>query len=218
MSRWKGEPMGSALITLAAAVAGGLITLISVLLTQRSAERLRREEHERADRHRLEDRKHARDSQLLEGRKASYAKMNAAARTARDALVSCSIELRETGGVEPGTLATLDSVWATYVSQHAEAHMTVSDEVLDALGSVNGSLRQMYGLVQKLCKGTPDREAAMGELERRTGELWDRLTFLRDEMRRDLGITSSTRQPDLLQDPGWLPAQNLNQSPPPPSP
>ncbi|MFD7917522.1 hypothetical protein ACFV30_43815 [Streptomyces sp. NPDC059752] len=210
--------MGSALVTLGAAVAGGLITLISVLLTQRSAERLRREEHERADRHRLEDRKHARDSQLLEGRKASYAKMNAAARTARDALVLCSIELRETGGVEPGTLAALDSVWATYVSQHAEAHMTVSDEVLDALGSVNGSLRQMYGLVQKLCKGTPDREVAMGELERRTGELWDRLTFLRDEMRRDLGITSSTRRPDLLQDPGWLPAQNLNQSLPPPSP
>lgn len=93
--------------------------------------------------------------------------------------------------------------------------MTVSDEVLDALGSVNGSLRQMYGLVQRLCRGTPDREAAMSELERRRGELWDRLTFLRDEMRRDLGITSSTRRPDPLQDPGRLPTQNLNQSLPP---
>lgn len=89
--------MGSALITLGAAVAGGLVTLISVLLTQRSAERLRREEHERADRHRLEDRKHIRDNQLLEGRRASYAKVNAAARTARDALVSCRTELQETG-------------------------------------------------------------------------------------------------------------------------
>lgn len=154
--------MGSALITLGAAVAGGLVTLISVLLTQRSAERLRREEHERGDRHRLEDQEQARDNLLLDRRRASYAKMNAAARTARDALVSCSIELRETGEVEPGTLATLESVWAAYVSQHAEAHMTVSDEVLDALGAVNGSLRQMYGLVKKLCKDVPDREAAMG--------------------------------------------------------
>ncbi|WP_158711836.1 hypothetical protein [Streptomyces virginiae] len=76
--------------------------------------------------------------------------------------------------------------------------MTVSDEVLDVLGSVNGSLRQMYGLVQRLCKGTPDTEAAMSELERRKNELWDRLTLLRDEMRRDLGITSSTSRPEPL--------------------
>ncbi|MET9610917.1 hypothetical protein ABZZ17_38520 [Streptomyces sp. NPDC006512] len=168
-----------------------------MLLTQRSAERLRRKEHERSDRHRLEDREHARDNQLLEGRRASYARTNAAARTARDALVSCRIELHETGRIEPGTYATLDSAWAAYVSQHAEAHMTVSDEVLDALGSVNGSLRQMYGLVQRLRRGTPDREDSMRELETRTGELWDRLTRLRDEMRKDLGVTSSTRHPDL---------------------
>lgn len=192
--------MGSALLTLGAAVLGGLITLMSVLLTQRGAERLRREDRERLDQHRLEDRKHAWDIQVLEGRRASYARINAAARSARDAVVSCSIEFRESGRVEPETGAAMDSVWAAYVAQHAEAQMSVSDEVLVALGAVNGSLRQMYGLVQGLRRGTSDREAALQELEIRRGELWGRLTAARDEMRKDLGIASSTWQPDMPQD------------------
>ncbi|MFD9302947.1 hypothetical protein ACFWCB_09720 [Streptomyces sp. NPDC060048] len=171
-----------------------------MLLTQRGAERLRKEDRERLDRHRLEDRKHAQDTQVLEGRRASYARINAAARSARDALVSCGIELRKTGRIEPETGAALDSVWAAYVSQHAEAQMSVSDEVLVALGAVNGSLRKMYGLVQDLRRGTPDREATMRELDRRSDELWDRLTLARDEMRRSLGITSSAWQLDPAQD------------------
>ncbi|OKI45266.1 hypothetical protein AMK15_36185 [Streptomyces sp. MJM1172] len=115
-------------------------------------------------------------------------------------MVSCSIELWDSGCVEPETGAAMDSVWAAYVAQHAEAQMSVSDEVLVALGAVNGSLRQMYSLVQGLRRGTSDREAALQELEIRRGELWDRLTAARDEMRKDLGIASSTWQPDTPRD------------------
>ncbi|MFJ6797269.1 hypothetical protein [Streptomyces sp. NPDC091268] len=187
--------MGAALLTLAAAVLGGLITLTSVLLTQRGAERLRREDRERVDRHRLEDRKHAWETQVLEARRASYARINAAARSARDAVVACSIEFLESGRLDPETGAALDSVWAAYVAQHAEAQMSVSDDVLVALGAVNGSLRQMHSLVQGLRRGTSDRESALQELEVRRRELWDRLTEARDEMRKDLGIAPGTWQP-----------------------
>lgn len=188
--------MGSALLALGAAAMGSLTTLISVFLTQRSAERLRRQDQERADRHRLEDRKHAWDNQLLEGRRVSYAKLSAAARSARDALVLCGRELQNTGRVEPQTRTTLDEAWASYVAQHAEAHMSVSDEVLEVLGSVNGSLRQMYHLVQAPHMEATDREAALSELERRADELWGRLASLRDAMRADLGITTPTRRQD----------------------
>ncbi|MFE9803713.1 hypothetical protein ACFYP6_33485 [Streptomyces goshikiensis] len=112
--------------------------------------------------------------------------------------MSCSIEFLESGRIESETGAEMDSVWATYVAQHAEAQMSVSDEVLVALGAVNGSLRKMYGLVQGLRRGTLDRESALQELDVRRGELWDRLTAARDEMRKDLGIAPSTWQPDTL--------------------
>ncbi|MER7763183.1 hypothetical protein [Streptomyces sp. NPDC097619] len=184
--------MGSELLTLGAAFLGGLVTLGSVLLTQRSAERLRKEDLERADRHRREDRAHAQESQLLEGRRASYAAINAAGRSVRHALVTCVRELRATGRVTPETAEALETTWSAYVAQHAEAQMSVSDGVLVALGSVNGGLHHMYRLVQDLRRGVPEQEAALQELERRSEELWERLIRARDEMRRDLGITSVT--------------------------
>ncbi|MEV5922379.1 hypothetical protein AB0N42_32525 [Streptomyces pseudogriseolus] len=168
-----------------------MTTLMSVLLTQRSAERIRRQDHERADRHRLEDRHHARDSQLLEERQKLYATLNAAARTARDALVSCRNEVKETGTIDTETLAALDSAWTAYVAKHAEAHMAVSDEVLNELGSVNGSLRQMHRLTKKLNQGASDRQGILTEFDRRADELWSRLASLRDAMRKDLGITGT---------------------------
>lgn len=189
----RGEQVEAALLALGAAAMGSLTTLVSVLLTQRSAERLRRHDQERADRHRTEDRRHARENQLLEERQASYAKLNAAARTARDALVLCTREFLDAGRVEPQTRTALDSAWTSYVTQHAEAHMSVSDEVLETLGSVNGSLRQMHHLVQALYMEAVDREAPMSELQQRSDELWDRLASLRDAMRTDLGITSRRR-------------------------
>ncbi|MDT0440359.1 MULTISPECIES: hypothetical protein [Streptomyces] len=186
--------MGSALIALAAAALGSLTTLVSMLMAQRSAERIRRQDFERADRHRLEDRNHARDSQLLDDRRKTYAILNAAARTARDVLVTCKVELEKTGTIEPETQAALDIAWTAYVAKHAEAHMSVSDEVLDALGSVNGSLRQVHRLTRNLSQSGQDRESILTEIDRRVDELWGRLTSLRDAMRTDLGITSRRQQ------------------------
>ncbi|OKK14108.1 hypothetical protein AMK33_04785 [Streptomyces sp. CB02400] len=187
--------MGAALLALAAAVIGGGVSLASVLLTQRSAERGWTREHERIERHREEDRIRERDSRLLEERRAAYTRLNATARAARDALAGCMHDLRRGGSFDEARRAELEERWSAYVVQHAESHMIVSDAVLPVAGAANGSLRKIYGLVQRLDSGQSDREEELQELSRRVDDLWDRLTALRDEMRRDLGITACVETP-----------------------
>lgn len=81
--------------------------------------------------------------------------------------------------------------------QHAESHMIVSDAVLPVVGAANGSLRKIYGLVKRLDSGQSGQEEDLQELSGRLNDLWDRLTGLRDEMRRDLGVTVSVRAPNI---------------------
>jgi hypothetical protein len=187
--------MGAALLALAAAVIGGGVSLASVLLTQRGAERGWVREHERIERHRREDLVRQWDSRLLEERRAAYSRLHATARAARDALAACMHDLRRAGAVDEAQRAELDERWSAYVVQHAESHMIVSDAVLPVLGAANGSLRQIYGLVKRLDTGQPRQDESVAVLSRRMDELWSQLTDLRDEMRRDLGVTARVEPP-----------------------
>jgi hypothetical protein len=97
--------------------------------------------------------------------------------------------------VDEAQRAELDERWSAYVVQHAESHMIVSDAVLPVLGAANGSLRQIYGLVKRLDTGQPRQDESVAVLSRRMDELWSQLTDLRDEMRRDLGVTARVEPP-----------------------
>ncbi|MFE9925204.1 hypothetical protein ACFYQA_27605 [Streptomyces sp. NPDC005774] len=99
-------------------------------------------------------------------------------------------DLRRVGTLDEVRRAELEERWGTYVVQHAESHMIVSDAVLPVLGAANGSLRKIYGLVKRLDAGQPRPEESVEELSRQVDSLWNRLTGLRDEMRRDLGVTA----------------------------
>ncbi|MET7290589.1 hypothetical protein ABZS79_00245 [Streptomyces griseoloalbus] len=187
--------MGTALVALVAAVIGGGVSLASVFLTQRGAERGWVRDHERIERHRREDQVRQWDSRLLEERRAAYSRLHATARAARDALAACMHDLRRAGALEEVRRVELEERWSAYVVQHAESHMIVSDAVLPLLGAANGSLRQIYGLVKRLDTGQPRQDESVGVLSRRMDDLWERLTDLRDEMRRDLGITARVEPP-----------------------
>ncbi|MFK4599548.1 hypothetical protein [Streptomyces pristinaespiralis] len=189
--------MSATWVALAAAVIGGAVSLISVLLAQRGAERGWSRDHQRMERHRDEDRVREWDSRLLEERRAAYSRLNAAARAARDALAGCMHDLRRDGSLGEVRRAELEERWSAYVVQHAESHMIVSDAVLPVVGAANGSLRKIYGLVKRLDSGQSGQEEDLQELSGRLNDLWDRLTGLRDEMRRDLGVTVSVRAPNI---------------------
>ncbi|MFJ3336853.1 hypothetical protein [Streptomyces sp. NPDC086766] len=183
-------------MTLAAAVIGGGVSLASVFLAQRGTERGWVREHERIERHREEDRIREWDSRLLDERRAAYTRLNATARAARDALAGCMHGLRQVGTLDEPQRAELEERWSAYVVQHAESHMIVSDAVLPVLGAANGSLRQIYGLVKRLDAERTERDEGLQELSRRMDVLWGRLTDLRDEMRRDLGVTARVEAPN----------------------
>ncbi|MDX3077895.1 hypothetical protein [Streptomyces sp. MI02-7b] len=182
--------MGAALLAIAAALIGGGVSLASVLLSQRGAERAQNREQHRIDQRRAEDRLHDWDSRLLDERRAAYTRLNSTARSLRDALSDCRHGLEATGTLNADVLEEMEERWNQYVVTHAEAHMIVSDGVLPLLGAVNGSLRIARGLVKQL---SGERQRPGGELEQltqRIADLWPRLEALRDEMRRDLGVTS----------------------------
>ncbi|GGV85174.1 hypothetical protein GCM10010294_64460 [Streptomyces griseoloalbus] len=89
----------------------------------------------------------------------------------------------------------LEERWNAYVVQHMESHMIMSDAVLPLLGAANGSLRQIYGLVKRLDTGQPRQDEGVGVLSGRMADLWERLTDLRDGMRRDLGVAARVEPP-----------------------
>ncbi|MCG8965466.1 hypothetical protein [Streptomyces sp. CL12-4] len=104
-------------------------------------------------------------------------------------------DLRRNDALDDARRAELEERWSAYVVQHAESHMIVSDDVLPALGSANGSLRKIYGLVKRLDAGLPRQQETVEELSQRLDGLWERLSDLRDEMRRDLGVTAHVETP-----------------------
>lgn len=183
--------MGTAILTLAAAVIGGAVSLASVLVTQRYSQQVHLREHERIERHRQEDLIRARAVRLLEERQAAYVRFSAATRTARDALEACMHDLRREGSLQPSRREALQESWSAYVAQHAEAHIIASDDVHGLIGQVNGTIRKIYGLIARLDVGPRDPGDSIESLQERVDELWPALVELREGMRYDLGLTSS---------------------------
>ncbi|MFJ3310259.1 hypothetical protein ACIPSA_46155 [Streptomyces sp. NPDC086549] len=180
--------MGAAVLTLAAAVLGGVVSLVSVWITQRSAQRVTERESERIERHRQEDWEKARLQRLYEERQAGYVRFSAATRVARDVLAACMHDFQRAGRLDDARRAELQERWDAYVAQHAEAHIIVSNDVLGAVGQVNGALRQIYGVVKRLDVGPQRPNDNLEALQRRLDGLWDHLVTLREVMRRDLGL------------------------------
>ncbi|MGW0854817.1 hypothetical protein [Streptomyces sp. NPDC002690] len=181
--------MGAAMLTLAAAVIGGAVSLVSVLLAQRHAQRVHQREQERVERHRQEDLTRARDDRLLAERQAVYVRFNAASRSVRDALAACAADLRRTGAVDGPRRDTLHESWRAYVAHHAEVNILASDEVHGLAGRVNGALQRIHRHVVRLDTGATDPGDGPEALEGQIEELWERLVVLREGMRQDLGMT-----------------------------
>ncbi|MFF5900172.1 hypothetical protein ACFY8O_30195 [Streptomyces argenteolus] len=187
--------MGGAVLTLSAAVIGSAVSLVSVLVTQRFTQQVHRREQDRIERHRREDLERARASRLLEERQATYVRFSAAARTARDALAACMYDMRRAGTLEDTRREELKQRWDAYVAQHAETHIIASDEVLCAVGRVNGALRKIHGLVKRLDTGWQSPSDSVDALKEQIDDLWPGLVALREAMRCDLDLQQPAGQP-----------------------
>lgn len=188
--------MGNALTTLAATILGGLVTLATVLVTQRGSRALQEREQIRDDRLRAEDQRREWQAGLLAARRSAYTGFNSSARTTRDSIKKCMHAYKAGGTLDAELRSELEQEWRSYVVQHAESHMIVSDVVLHQVGSVNGSLRVMYGMVKRLDQGgTPLPSDSIEALEARLEGLWERLEAMRAAMRDDLGVSDAATPP-----------------------
>ncbi|MGW4232453.1 hypothetical protein ACWEF9_24735 [Streptomyces sp. NPDC004980] len=165
------------------------------LLSYRQAERTHRADRDHSD---LRSARQERD-RLREARATLYAELNATARQYLTAPSDYCHALRRGDGRDHAAEA-LDTARAAYRNTYAQAQMTVSDPVLEALRTVNGTLGALYGSLMRLASdpggqgpgGTPDGQVPGGithtveSLEAEVRRGWAHLAGLRKSLRADL--------------------------------
>ncbi|MFD8431917.1 hypothetical protein ACFV1R_30445 [Streptomyces coelicoflavus] len=162
-------------------------TLASGLLTQRSANKSKLRELERADQQRRDERVYQTEQARIESRRSCYVALNIAARLYQTALTNYLVAIRS-DAVTDEIRTDVEEMRRDHRARHAEAQMLVPDAVLVAAGTVNSHLSNLYGVLRRIDIGEPEQgETLESAAEMRKGA-WDVLSAMRTIMRRDLGI------------------------------
>lgn len=175
------------------AVAGGGGTLGAALLTQRGAERAKRQELEMAQAFE-EVRQHR------ELRRACYAELHRDARQFATALSRHLFVMRDrTADAED--VRALEETKDRYRDRWSEALMIAPDTVVLPCAEVNGALNRTYGQVKRLEQGTSrPGESPLSAAEAQYG-LWALIETMREAMRQDLGVAGPLpRRPSPARD------------------
>lgn len=181
--------MSSSTSALIIALMGISGTLASALLTQRSANKNKMRELERADQQRREDREYQAQQATIEARRACYVALNTAARLYQTELTNYLHALNSSQATA-GLHEQVEEARREHRARHAEAQMVLPDVVLTAAGAVNGHLGKFYGLLRRLDLGTPEPGETIEGAESLRARSWDLLAEMRAVIRRDLGVAS----------------------------
>jgi NAD dependent epimerase/dehydratase family/TAF6 C-terminal HEAT repeat domain len=177
--------MGEGTAALVVGAIGIVGTLVSALLTYRQADLARRAERDHSDARSAErERREAR-----EVRAAQYAELNVTARQFLTAQSDFCHALRLDAGRVPAA-ESLDAARTAYRNAYAQAQMTVSATVLDALRTANRTLGTLYGALMRLASD-PSVPGASERVEEGVRLGWAHLTELRTSLRADLGLGAS---------------------------
>lgn len=180
--------MNSSTSALVIALMGISGTLISALLTQRSANNNAIRQIERADEQRREERAHQYEQTTIESRRACYVALNIAARLYQTALTNYLVALQN-GPPNDEILGDVEAARLDHRARHAEAQMVLPDSVLETAGAVNGNLGKFYGILRSVDLDDASSNVTLESAEYRRARSWDLLAQMRTAMRRDLGIT-----------------------------
>lgn len=197
--------MSADVTTVVVAILGAVGTLSSPLLTQRIADRSKRQDFEFETQRRREDRHEDDRRSVTQERRAIYAQLNTAARQYEQAVYHYLRVIAE-GPARPDQQAELVAARETFRELYSDAQMILPDRVLAAAMDMSYGLGQAYGKARRLERrlysepsgGTPPDdpgetiEAARAYCH---GDVYQLIIRLRGLMRQDLGVSEPTDQP-----------------------
>ncbi|MEU0805510.1 hypothetical protein [Streptomyces sp. NPDC005970] len=174
--------------SLVVAVVGVLGTLMSGLLTHRSALRSKTVELEHARQEKREERQVLEHREMLEARRVSYAAFNQSLRQFHAALSQHYLDL-VAGRGDGETRPEVEEARRALRDVYAEAQMVASDEVLTIGGGVVHLLSGVQSLLDPHLREDDPLEELLAEAKDRLGTGSEGLYEVRQTMRKDLGIT-----------------------------
>lgn len=198
--------MSADVTTVVVAVLGAVGTLSSPLLTQRVADRAKRQEFEFETQRRQEDRHEDNRRSVLQERRTIYAQLNTAARQYEQAIYEY-LRVISDGLPTPEQGTELVAARQVFRELYSDAQMILPDKVLAAAMDVSAGLGEAYGKAKRLERrlqieppgGRPgdDPEETI-EVARAYchGDVYRLIIKLRGLMRQDLGVSGPTDRPD----------------------
>lgn len=187
--------MNADITTVLVAVLGVFGTLVSPLFGQWTAARAKQQEFDLHHQERLEDRADTRQREVLEERRAMYARLNTTARQYAQEL-RAYLRVIAADAITDDARTVLNKARQAYRDCYSDAQMILPDKVLDVAISVNEGLGEAYGTVRRLENPPPgssddhDREDTIAKAQEYCRvTLYDLIGALRQTMREDLGVS-----------------------------
>ncbi|MFJ9863520.1 hypothetical protein [Streptomyces sp. NPDC101165] len=185
--------MSSTLVPLVIAFLGIVGTLLSGLMTQRLAEKVKSRELDHSERQRADERQYETKHATVEALRACYVMLTTASLDYHSELNNFWYALRD-GRVTDDQRSRLDEARREHRAQYSEAQMRAADDVLTTVDKVYRGLNRMYGVLKRLDGGFPPRREgeSLEQVHAQIVATWDQLSEMRRVMRRSIGLRSDS--------------------------
>ncbi|WP_081235889.1 hypothetical protein [Streptomyces viridosporus] len=182
--------MNASVVSLIIAFLGIVGTLVSGLLTQRLAEKVKARELAHAERQRVDERRYEEERAMVEAIRACCAALITASMDYHSELNNFWYALR-VDRVTEELRSRLDDARREQRARHSEAQMRVPDDVIVAANAVNRGLNRVYGVLKRLDGGMPPRREgeSMEQAHDQIMETWNQLVAMGIIMRRSIGVS-----------------------------
>ena len=179
--------MNGNISAIAIAAVGVLGTLAGTIVSQLLSTRARKTDFEMQREQRREEYVQERQKMDLANKRSCYIAMMASSRRYRIELMNYAFAVKEQV-VDSDARHELENSRRAYLDSIAEVQIVGTLEVLDTVEPVNSGLAKSYRSLKRLEAGEPESDGSFEEIEHFLTKLWDKWRFMREAMRKDLGV------------------------------
>jgi hypothetical protein len=179
--------MNATISALIIAIVGVLGTLSAAIVSQILSARARREEVKLQSSQQESQYKREQQQKVLEDKRRCYITMITAARRYRLELMSY-LYLVNRRAVDNDAALKLEEARLAFNTSIAEAQLTGTKPVRDALEPIRKGMSGSYASIKDLENNSPELNSSFAEIRAYLLELWDEWPRLHETMRDDLGV------------------------------